>query len=167
MIKGISSSLVVIALLLIGTAGLAQARLDWEAHRDAGYGFTFTYPTGLFHEIEGDEKPSFYYFRSSAADAKLLFGAWDNVEERTPEAFKSWLIANTGGYEETTYRPGGRSWFVLSGYRDNDIFYEKVMFSCAGRVVNVFAMSYPVSRRRIFDPVVERIENSFKPARRC
>ena len=27
-----------------------------------------------------------------------------------------------------TYRPRGRSWFVLSGYRGDTIYYEKVMF---------------------------------------
>ena len=46
-------------------------------------------------------------------------------------------------------------------------FYEKVMFSCGGRIVNSFAMIYPTDQRRIFDPIVEGIEASFRPARDC
>jgi hypothetical protein len=44
-----------------------------------------------------------------------------------PDQFKRWLMTNIGGYDEVTYRPRGRSWFVLSGYRGDDIYYEKVV----------------------------------------
>jgi hypothetical protein len=53
----------------------------------------------------------------------------------------SWQMPE--GYDELTYRPRGHSWFVLSGYRGDDIYYEKVMFSCAGQVINVMAITYP------------------------
>jgi hypothetical protein len=55
----------------------------------------------------------------------------------------------------------------MSGYRGDDIYYEKVMFSCGGRVVNVFAITYPRSTRRIYDQVVERMEDNFGPGGRC
>jgi hypothetical protein len=56
---------------------------------------------------------------------------------------------------------------VLSGYRGNDIYYEKVMFSCGGHVVNVMAITYPTEQRDLYDPVVERMEDTFKPGRPC
>ena len=55
-------------------------------------------------------------------------------------------------------------------YRDHvgeQIYYEKVMFSCGNQVVNVFAMVYPVAERKRFDPVVERMEDQFHPGQRC
>jgi len=121
----------------------------------------------LFTQIEGDGKPAFHYFVSPNSDAKLMVGAWNNREGRTPDQFKRWLIANAGGYDELTYRPRGHSWFVLSGYRGDDIYYEKVMFSCGGQVVNVMAITYPSGERDLYDPVVERMEDTFKPARSC
>jgi hypothetical protein len=96
-----------------------------------------------------------------------MVGAWNNREGRSPEQFKRWLMANAGGYDELTYRPRGRSWFVLSGYRGDDIYYEKVMFSCGGQVVNVMAVSYPSRERSIYDPAVERMEDTFGPGRSC
>jgi hypothetical protein len=77
------------------------------------------------------------------------------------------MMENVGGYDELTYRPRGRSWFVLSGYRGDTIYYEKVMFSCRDRMVNVFAITYPASQRDLYDPVVERMENTFKPGAHC
>jgi hypothetical protein len=35
------------------------------------------------------------------------------------------MIANAGGYAEITYQPRGRSWFVLSGYRGDQAYYER------------------------------------------
>ena len=140
---------------------------QWLSQREPSLGFAFSYPPELFQEIQGDGKPSFHYFGSANSDAQFLVGGWNNLADRTPESFKRWLIANAGGYDEVTYRPRGRSWFVLSGYRGDQIYYEKVMFSCRGRLVNVFAITYPVAKRSIFDPVVERMEDTFRPGRVC
>jgi hypothetical protein len=47
-------------------------------------------------------------------------------------------------------------------------YYEKVMFSCAGGVVNVLAITYPkADKRELYDPVVEHMEDTFRPAKRC
>lgn len=152
-------------ILLIATS--VHAASGWQRERDPGLGFTFSYPSALFNRLEGDGKPSFYYFASQDGDARFLTGGWSNSPHATPERFKQWLLAHAGGYDEVTYRPRGRSWFVLSGYRGDQIYYEKVMFSCQGRVVNVFAMAYPTSKRNVFDPVVERMEDNFRPGRSC
>ena len=143
------------------------AREGWRTEREPTFGFSYSYPEHLFNEVGGEDRPSFHYFESAQSDAKFLVGAWDNEKEDTPDSFKRWLTANAEDYEDLTYRPRGRSWFVLSGYRGDQIYYEKVMFSCGGRVVNILAVAYPVASRRIFDPVVERMEDRFRPSRQC
>ena len=144
-----------------------QANERWIGQRDPEFGYSYSYPDELFASVEGDGKPGFHYFASNATDAKFLVGAWDNQDNATPEHFKRWMIANAGGYEEITYQPRGRSWFVLSGYRGDQIYYEKVMFSCRTRIVNILAIAYPIAERDHFDPVVERMEDSFSAAREC
>lgn len=139
----------------------------WELQTDPHLGFRYSYPSEVFSPIEGDGKPYFHYFASSSPEAKFLVGGWNNAKGQSPEAFKRWLIQNVGGYDETTYHPRGRSWFVLSGYRANTIYYEKVMFSCGGSVVNVFAITYPTDQRDFYDPIVERMEDGFGPGSRC
>jgi hypothetical protein len=109
-------------------AGAASAATTpWSDEQDSDLGFRFSYPRALFARIEGDGKQAFHYFVSPNSDAKLMVGAWKNREGRTPDQFKRWLMANAGGYDELTYRPRGHSWFVLSGYRGDDIYYEKVI----------------------------------------
>jgi hypothetical protein len=62
-----------------------------------------------------------------------------------------------------TYARRGASWFVISGEDGRDVFYEKVMFSCGGRLINGFSLFYPAASKLRFDPIVERIENTFRP----
>lgn len=151
-----------LALTLLGAA-----TSPWSFEQDDDFGFTYAYQRTLFAEITGDGKPGFHYFASRDSAAEFLVGAWNNRKGQTPEGFKRWLITNAGGYDEVTYRPRGRSWFVLSGYRGDDIYYEKVMFSCAGQVVNVMAITYPSNQREQYDSVVERMEDNFRSARSC
>ena len=156
--------LVVIALAFLPSAAHSE---EWIGSRDQGFGFTFLVPAHTFVPADGEDKPSLYGFKSRDGQAKLMFSAWNNKEGRTPDGFKRWLLANTEGYDELTYRPRGRTWFVLSGYRGDNIYYEKVMFSCGGNVVNVFAMSYPQGQRDRYDQIVERIEDHFRPGNGC
>jgi hypothetical protein len=151
--------------LAVLPAGGAAAR--WALQSDPELGFRYSYPAEVFSPLKGDGKPYFHYFASPSSDAKFMVGAWDNARGQSPEGLKRWLIENVGGYDETTYRPKGRSWFVLSGYRGDTIYYEKVMFSCGGSLVNVFAVTYPVEQRNTYDPIVERMEDTFRPGNRC
>jgi hypothetical protein len=151
--------------LTVFPAGGAAAR--WALQSDPELGFRYSYPAEVFSPLKGDGKPYFHYFASPSSDAKFMVGAWDNARGQSPEGLKRWLIENVGGYDETTYRPKGRSWFVLSGYRGDTIYYEKVMFSCGGSLVNVFAVTYPVEQRNTYDPIVERMEDTFRPGNRC
>ena len=154
----------VFCALIAASLPLTPALAAWASERDPGLGFTYSYPTEVFDRLEGDGKPSFHYFASGDSEAKFLVGAWNNSAGQSPQSLKSWMMENVGGYDELTYRPRGRSWFVLSGYRDDKIYYEKVMFSCRDELVTVLAITYPVNERETYDPIVERMENAFKPS---
>jgi hypothetical protein len=156
-----------IILILASITAASPAAASWVAERDPDLGFQFSYPSHLFHPSAGEAKPSFHYIASSGGEAQFMVGAWNNEAGQTPDEFKRWLVENSGGYNEQTYVPRGRSWFVISGYRAANIYYEKVMFSCSGRVVNVLAISYPKEARGVYDPVVEQMEDRFQPSRRC
>jgi hypothetical protein len=151
--------------MAVSPVGAAASR--WALETEPDLGLSYSYPPDVFLPIEGDEKPYFHYFASASSEAKFLVGGWNNTTGQSPAGFKQWLTENVGGYDELTYRPSGRSWFVLSGYRGDSIYYEKVMFSCGGSLVNVFAITYPVEQRDLYDPIVERMEDTFRPGSRC
>jgi hypothetical protein len=162
------SKLLLGSLFLLATVLAAQAEPteQWTSDRDPHFGFSYSYPVETFMSVKGD-RPSFHYYDSQETGAKFLVGAWNNEQGSTPEEFKQWMLTHAGGYEDITYQPHGRSWFVLSGHRGDQIYYEKAIFSCDGRVATVLAIVYPQGRRHRFDPLVERMEDSFKTGHTC
>lgn len=61
--------------------------------------------------------------------------------------------------EEVTYQTRGQNWWVLSGYRGEDIFYRRASFACDHRRVHVIELVYPRSLKRQFDPIVTSISH--------
>lgn len=97
--------------------------------------------------------------RFTSEDATLEVYAWDNVDGETAESLKGRLIGSDG-YSDVTYSPLGRSWLVISGYRGDNIFYEKYFFR--GDTVHGFGMEFPSAEKPYYDNVVEEIEDSFR-----
>jgi hypothetical protein len=155
-----------VAVLIVTSCSASAAAKRWVTEVEPSSGYSFAYPAPVFKPLGSQGKRHFRYFGNSS-DAKFVVGAWENTKGQTPGEFKRWLIENVGGYEELTYRPRGRSWFVMSGYRGQSIYYEKVMFSCGGQLVNVLAVTYPANQRGFYDQIVETMEDSFRPGRNC
>lgn len=70
--------------------------------------------------------------------------------ERTSEAgdgtiasYQEFVARKSYADYQIHYRPRGNTWFVLSGEGNGKIFYEKVVFSCGGRLINSFALMPP------------------------
>ncbi len=64
------------------------------------------------------------------------------------------------------YAPVRRSWFVLSGTRDDTVFYERVSFTCDGRRITSLAMLYPYAQCHYYNSILEKIARTFAPAAR-
>ncbi len=143
----------------------AQAS-DWQRFVDPEFGAEAVYPAHIFAVIPPDPSVPGTAFISADGKAKLAIGSWSNDKNESPLQFRDKLLSDTR-YATLTYRPRGRSWFVLSGYRGDKIYYEKVIYSCSKRVVNAFAIMYPIAQRSLYDSIVERMEDQFRAGQRC
>lgn len=72
---------------------------------------------------------------------------------------------------EATYRSGRTeyerltpSFFVVSGDRGKDTFYKRVYFTCSGRIISVWSMTYPQADGARYDRIVEAVARSYRPA---
>ena len=136
---------------------------DWITHHNKRFGLTLQYPADLF-ELERTAKAGDgEMFSAPDLRARLVVGAVANTKGYDPASYQAFTERKSYSKYRVTYRQRGRTWFVLSGVGDGKIFYEKVIFSCGGRLINGFALTYPVQHRATVDPVVERIEDSFRP----
>lgn len=165
--KRIAKTLCAIAAAAVAAAtGAYAAPQNWRTYTDPVHGASVLVPAHLFAPVENAPDVPGQSFLTPDGRARVAFAAWENEAGDTPGTFRDRLLRE-GDYPVLTYRPGGRSWFVLSGYRGDKIYYQKVIYSCGRRVVNAFAITYPTAERALYDPVVERMEDNFRAGRRC
>jgi hypothetical protein len=136
---------------------------EWAAFRNDRFGFSLRYPVDIFELERASEAGDGQVFVSRDGDARLLVGALPNAERLSSSAYQDHIARQSYADYAVTYRRVTGNWFALSGEGNGKTFYEKVIFSCNGRLINSFAMIYPSDRAGLFDRIVEGIEKSFRP----
>lgn len=157
---------------LLAFSGTVEARdpsaaRGWTEYRNERFGFSFRYPAHIFGVERTAEAGDGQVFVAHDGDARLLVGSLPNDAGYTPATYQDFIARESYASFAIGYRRLGGSWLVLSGEGNAKTFYEKVIFSCGGRTINSFAMIYPTEQRHIFDPIVEGIEDTFRPGREC
>src|SRR4029079_351126 len=101
-------------------------------------------------------------FVSRDGKARLLAGAFSNADRINLRDYRMLILQQIYPGAYIDYAPVGAPWFVLSGTREGVIFYERVTFTCSGRLINSWAMLYPATARRVYDRIVEQVARSYR-----
>ena len=142
----------------------AQSGDEEGFYRNRHFGYRLHFPAQLFQKKTPSENGDGASFATADNRATVkIFGAF-NDDGMSINEYRSTILKNFSGYENIDYGPVRRTWFVLSGTRGERIYYQKVIFSCGGKVVNILAINYPKAEKKPFDPIVEGLEKSFRPA---
>ena len=153
--------------VLIGAypaAAVAQPDdLGWTEFRNERFDLALHYPAEVFVSQRSSDSGDGDLFETLDRKGRLLVGAIENTERFTPRSYQTFIARQSYPGLRIDYAPVGRSWAVLSGTVGHTMVYEKIMFSCGGAVINSFAMTYPIVERRFYDPLIEAIEDTFRP----
>ena len=153
---------VALICLSFGSGAVAEAPSGaWQTYRNERFGFSLSYPAATFKEDRASQGGDGILFADREGKAKLLVGVLRNTESYTPKTYQDFIARRSYAGYAIDYKDRGGSWFALSGDGHGTTFYEKVLFTCAGRWITSFAMLYPTAERSFFDPIVERMEDSF------
>ena len=95
-------------------------------------------------------------------NARILAGALPNADNLSLQDYRAFVLQQSYPGASVDYAPMRENWFVLSGTRDGVMFYERVTFTCGGKLINSWAMLYPAAERRLYDRVVEQVSKSYR-----
>lgn len=137
----------------------------WVTYKNERFGYSFYYPTALFDAGQLPENGGGQTFNSKDGRAKIVVFGTLNTENYTPAQYRKVILDEFGGYDRMDYSPTGQTWFVLSGFRGENIYYQKVMFSCSGKIINALSVTFPTAEKPSYERLVEIIEDHFKPGR--
>jgi hypothetical protein len=153
-----------LALMTSAYAREDRSGLAWAPHVNERFGFRLQYPTNVFKPERSSEAGDGEILIGLDGEARLLVGAFENVDGHSVASYMGYIRNKSYPGYRVDYAPRAQTWFVLSGQNDQNIFYEKVMFSCGGRIISLI---YPTRSKARFDPIVEGIEKTFRPAHAC
>ena len=125
------------------------------------FGFTLSYPTARFKPQEPLSEEGRLWV-SHDGNARLLVGALPNADGMTLKDYRQFVLNESYAGAAIDYAPIRDSWFVVSGTREGTIFYERVTFTCGGKLINSWAIIYPAAERVAYDRVVEQVARSYR-----
>jgi curved DNA-binding protein CbpA len=135
---------------LTGPSDLVRGAV-WQTYHDARFDFALRYPAGVFAFEPTRSDAHVATFVSLDGHAVLRIVAAENTARITLGGYRSTLMKDR--YAGASFKPAPRRehWFVLSGTLGDEVFLERVTFSCDGRSMHGWQMRYPSSQRATYD----------------
>jgi hypothetical protein len=138
----------------------AYAISDWQVYRDTIYECRLQYPSSVFVQDPLDVAQEGQRF--SGTDETIYFrvlGFKNSTELSAAQIKAKYFAASVPG--DVVYERTKTEFVVLSGYRDDSIFYVKVSLSPDKRTACVLEIVYPRKSKNAFDGIVTRMSRSF------
>jgi len=159
------AGLILLGLLTVsGEAAAGSVKLkDWSTIENERFGFLLAYPGSIFAPREGASPEEGTVLVSRDGSARLAVATFENEGEATLEEYRDQILSENYSGATIDYAPVKKKWFVVSGTRGEMHFYERVSFTCGGKLINSWALLYPAAERRLYDRVVEAIAESYTP----
>jgi hypothetical protein len=163
MLSGLVRLFLTVGLLSLAAPEVsAQEQGSFAIYRNERHGFSLTFPADTFASQPPVGNDEGRVFVSRDGNARLLAGALTNADRVNLRDYRMLVLQQSYRGANIDYAPVGATWFVLSGTRDGLIFYERVTFTCGGRLINSWAMLYPAAERRLYDRIVEQVARSYR-----
>jgi hypothetical protein len=159
-----SAALLACVAILSGQGAAAGPRLsDWKTLQSDQFGFMIAYPSNVFAPDPTREQEGGHILVSRDGKAWLLVAAFENEGQASLRDYRNQLLEENYPGADLDYAPVKSSSFILSGTKGDTHFYYKVSFTCGGRLINSWALIYPLSERRFYDRVVEAVARTYTP----
>lgn len=144
---------------------------SWALHRSARFGFALKFPADVFTSISDTGENDDRLLVSGDGQALLRISSGPNGAGVTIDKYRQSLIAQRYAGATLDDAPRRNNWFVLSGALGEEMFYQRVTFSCDRRSVHGWLMVYPASERAFYDAIIEEIHRSYRydhpPSAQC
>jgi hypothetical protein len=151
-----SKHLLAAALFLLPLAVFADTA--WKDYTNPRFGFKISHPSTLLLKPEPTNGQGREFYTKDKEFYLAAYGHFliddDSLDKRWSEELKQ-----LGKY--TTYKKKEKSWYVVSGVKDGEEFYNQTHVKDGNWVT--FRITYPHDKARQYDPWVEKIAKSFVP----
>jgi hypothetical protein len=153
----LSCAVAVLAATLFASAAGADG---WLTYHNDRYGTTIDYPDVFKPQPPPDSDDGRAF--KSADGAEFEVDASYNALDFDLGKFHDFIVKNLDPGSVIAYQARGGDWFVISGTKGADIFYERHLLSHKSQMTEDFVLSYPTALKQTYDPIAARMAKSFR-----
>lgn len=145
-------------IAVIFTPLKVTAEQEYYTYTDSKFGYSIDYPADFkYRENSSSDHLNTKIF--SNGEAELLVSGINTIANFTIHDYYERAIIKASSRNVVGYKYLGDSWYVITYKSNGYIAYSKTLWGTGSN--NQFILSYPVSKKDEYDPIVERIEQSF------
>jgi len=133
---------------------------DWLTYHNDRYGTTIDYP-GRFKPQPPPDSDDGREFKS-ADGTDFTVSASYNALDFNLAGYRDFVLKHLSPGAVVTYQARGGTWFVVSGTKGADIFYERHQLTHNAQMTEAFVISYPALLKQTYDPIAARMAKSFR-----
>jgi hypothetical protein len=159
-----AAAILALAVLPVFAAGGAKFA-DWATVTSETRGFAISYPAHLFTTEGGKVSADGQVLVSRDGKAKLVIGAFLNDEGLSMLEYRTQILEQNYPTAKLDFAPIRASYFVVSGTMGDQHFYERVSFTCGGKLINSWALLYTVDSRATYDQAIDAMSGTYAPGR--
>ena len=131
-------------------------KTTYSKYKNSRYGYSVSYPTFLKVRSVAENEDGIV---CASEDGEVVMNVYGTHYFENKSDYYEYQKANA--YFDVTYSVFKDTWFVLSGYDEDYIVYEK-HFLNSDNTENTFSLRYPADRKEEFDPIVNYMVKNFK-----
>ncbi len=154
-IRKIIGSFTIFILVFVAQANAQQA---YTKYCNARYGFCIEYPVNFGKEPAPTNNDGRVFYDNEGCSMRV-YGSYNALEH----SFKAEMRDEEKGFDIVTYRTSKSNWYVLSGYKDDDIVYIKTYMSRDKSIFYHLRISYPAKFKTEYNEIVSKASKSFNP----
>lgn len=144
------------------------SEIKYDTYCNSRYGYCIDYPAGLLFPQGEAPSGDGQAFKSKNADAELLVyrDLRDHFTMDEPYTIKTAYEEDARGNDPEkpkkviVYKKLGKDFFIVSGYSNGKIFYQKTILSEDGLVTG--SIEYPETDSAVYNKISERVFQSLK-----
>ena len=137
----------------------------FKKYQNVRFAYEISYPEALLLPQGESENGDGQRFVSKESDAEMLvWGSYNTLEESLKSNYQRDTTEKSKDNPDkrVTYKHLEGNSYVVSGYIGEKIFYQKTMNVDKVDAFLTFNISYPITKKKKYDPVVSIISKSFR-----
>jgi hypothetical protein len=158
MARRLSFVFAALAAALLASAAGADT---WLTYHNDRYGTTIDYPD-FFKAQPPPDADDGRTFKSADGAQFLVFAEYNALDFNLAQ-YRDFTVKNLDPGSVITYQAHGDDWFVVSGTKGADIFYQRHLLSHGAQMTEGLVMTYPAPLKATYDPIAARMAKSFRP----